>query len=312
MKRLWDQWKSQMQPSASKQQNMPNPSPAQNFQRRFPHFVSSFIAIVIGVFYAGLALGNEGVSRPILSEKDVVYLEIEGQKVRADIFRPADEELCPLVVMIHGGAWAAGDKWDLLDHAREMAQAGFVAVSINYRLAPGCQIDGQIEDCRTAIKWAVEHAPKWNADPQRVALWGYSAGAHLASLIALKREKDDPKLLAVVAGGAPCEFSFIGEDSQVLKYVVGGSRRDSPEAYARVSPVNYARKDAPAFFFFHGTSDWIVPPTSSKALFDQLKSQSVPVEYCSVAGKGHLLSFLDTGARQQAIEFLQQQLKETK
>lgn len=300
-----------MQPSLSTEQNASKWSSGSQSQRFC--VASCAVAVLLsGFLNSRLAMGEEGVSRPILSEKDVVFREVDGQQVRADIFRPADEELCPLVVMIHGGAWAAGDKWDLVDHARELAQAGFVAVSINYRLAPGCQIDGQIEDCRAALRWSVEHAPKWKADPSRLALWGYSAGAHLASLLALNRDKDDPKLLAVVAGGAPCEFSFIPEDSQVLKYVVGGTRRDNPQGYAKVSPVNYANKDAPAFFFFHGTRDWLVPQNSSKVLFEKLKSESVPVEYCSVVGKGHLLSFLDAGAREQAIQFLQKQLKETK
>ena len=76
------------------------------------------------------------LTRPSRSVRDVVYRQVDGEKVTADIFRPANDEICPAVLMIHGGAWSSGDKWHLHDHARELAQQGYVAISINYRLAP--------------------------------------------------------------------------------------------------------------------------------------------------------------------------------
>lgn len=247
---------------------------------------------------------------PIESQRNVVFREVGRTKIKADLFRPRDDKTYPLVMMVHGGGWTAGDKWDLLDHGRELAQAGFVAVSINYRLSPKVKIDAQVDDCRYAMKWAVENSKAWNADAQRFGLWGYSAGAHLISMLALRPEDGEPKILAAVAGGAPCEFSFVPEKSVMLAHVMGGSRSAKPEMYDLFSPLNFASKQSPPFFLFHGTTDFLVPRSSSKMLFETLQELKVESEYYDVEGKGHLLTFLDRKARRRAIEFLQKHLKD--
>lgn len=272
-------------------------------------------AIVIGCL--GLRCSAEDrfrdqLNRPIKADKNVVFREVEGTKLRADIFRPESPGPHPLVLMIHGGAWSAGDKWDLRDHARELAQAGYVAVAINYRLAPRVMLDKQLDDCRYALAWARENCDSWDADATRVAVWGYSAGAHLGSLVALQSTKEHAWIRAVVAGGAPCEFSFIRPNSQVLKYVIGGSRITHPEAYSQASPINHVHSKAPPFFFFHGTTDALVPMSSSRAMSDKLLENSVQAEYHVVEKRGHLLTFLDFEARRKAIEFLDSTLKDGK
>jgi acetyl esterase/lipase len=276
------------------------------------------------------------IQQPIVSERNLLIREVGEVSLYADMFRPDDEAKHPLVMMIHGGAWSAGDKWELIDHARELAQAGFVAVSINYRLAPKFKIQAQVEDCRYALNWAVQHADEWSADTDRLGLWGYSAGAHLAALLALnpraglpsKNETDEeqaddqpggldgwtgnlPKVRAVVAGGAPCEFSFIGKRSPFLIPVMGGTRAAVPDVYREMSPVEYVTENAPPFFLFHGKADILVPPSSSQALYDALSRVGVEVEYYSIPRRGHWLTFIDNRARRRAVEFLSKHLHPT-
>jgi acetyl esterase/lipase len=64
------------------------------------------------------------ISRPLRVQRDLEYRRVDGQGVLADLYRPDDDQIYPLVLMVHGGAWSSGDKWNLADHAREMAQAG--------------------------------------------------------------------------------------------------------------------------------------------------------------------------------------------
>jgi acetyl esterase/lipase len=237
-----------------------------------------------------------------------VYRRIEGEKVTADIFRPANDEVCPAVLMIHGGAWSSGDKWHLHDHARELAQEGYVAISINYRLAPLHKITEQIEDCRAALDWVGKSAEKYNIDPKRIAIWGYSAGAHLACMLATQPNPDSPPVMAVVAGGAPCDFQNIPEDSSVLSLVMGGSRKQLPQLYHDVSPLNFANPKCPPTLFFHGSKDLIVPTATSRRMHDALKSCGVETEYVTIEDKGHLTTFIDGTARRKAIEFLNKHL----
>lgn len=283
-------------------------------------------------------------SRPIVAYKNILMREIDGQTIRADVFRPDDEKNYPLVLMVHGGAWSAGDKWDLLDHAREMAQAGFVAVSINYRLVPKATIDDQLDDCRFALSWAVKHAEEWQVDTARVGLWGYSAGAHLVCLLGLGTSpdarslpsrpssvptstnhpphenfsqsaglaKDAIEVSAVVAGGAPCDFSLVRPGSRFMAFVMGGTQEEIPEVYRRLSPVEHVSAQAPPFFFFHGTSDFLVPISSSRKLHAKLTAAGVESKFHTVEKRGHFLTFMDNPSRRMAIDFLSKHLKEAR
>ncbi len=244
------------------------------------------------------------ISRPIRSEKNLVFRQVAGESVLADLFRPDDDAIYPLVLVIHGGAWSAGDKWQVADHARELAQAGFVAVAINYRLAPLHQLPEQIADCRAALGWAESQAAAWHADAQRLCLWGYSAGGHLAALLATQPLPNEPSICAVVAGGAPCDFDFIPPESIALAHVLGGTRQQLPELYDQASPLTHASSQAPPFFFFHGQTDALVPSSSSQRMYDRLNELGVETQYRLVPNRGHLLTFIDTEARRHAIEFL--------
>lgn len=244
------------------------------------------------------------IARPIRAERDLVFRRVDGEAVTADMFRPDDEAIYPLVIVIHGGAWSAGDKWQVGDHARELAQAGFVAVAINYRLAPAHPLPEQIDDCRAALVWAVSQAEKWKADPSRVCLWGYSAGGHLAGLLATDPQPGEPAIRVVVAGGAPCDFEFLSLDSPGLAHVLGGTRAQIPNVYLQASPIEHATPETPPFFFFHGATDALVPPACSRRMYERLRELHVESDYHLVPKRGHLLTFIDPQSRRLAIDFL--------
>ncbi len=254
------------------------------------------------------AADRTALTRPYRSVRDAVYRRVDGERVTADVFRPANDENCPAVLLIHGGAWSSGDKWHVHDHARELAQEGYVAISINYRLAPLHKITEQIDDCRAALDWIDKGADKYHIDTKRIAVWGYSAGAHLACMLATQPDSNSPDIKAVIAGGAPCDFQNIPEDSRVLSLVMGGSRKELPQLYHDVSPLNFASAKCPPTMFFHGSTDLIVPPATSRRMYEALKSCGVETEYVTIEDKGHLTTFLDSTARRKAIEFLNKHL----
>ncbi len=214
-------------------------------------------------------------------------------------------------MLIHGGAWVAGDKRDVWLHAREMAEAGLVAVCINYRLAPAARMVDQLEDCAAAVRWVVEQCDAWTGDRDRIALWGYSAGAQLAAMLALDPPRGMPRFRAVVVGGIPSDFAFIPADSRALVPVMGGTRRQIPEVYRRFSPLEHVHPEAPPFFIFYGDSDWLVPPECGQRFAAALKKQDAIVHEHRIPGKGHFLAFLDPQTRRRAIRFLSDHLEET-
>ncbi len=118
--------------------------------------------------------------------------------------------------MIHGGAWSAGDKWNMRDHARQLAQAGYVAISINYRLAPQFKYPAQIDDCRAGLRWVHQVADQYKIDTSRLAVYGYSAGGHLAALLATDPLEGLPRIKVAILGGAPCDFESCRKTTRQL------------------------------------------------------------------------------------------------
>ncbi len=230
-------------------------------------------------------------------------------ELTADLYRPASDDTLPIVMMIHGGGWISGDKWNVASHAFEMAEAGYVVMAINYRLSPKFKWPAHLEDCRSAVAWIVDHAEEWKADVKRIGAWGYSAGGHLSLLLALDPGPKQPRIQAVVAGGAPCDLSFLPEDSDVLTPFIGGKRSEFPAVYRLASPIAHLDKKSPPIFLFHGSEDLLVPLANSRDFYLQATNLGVMCEHHEVEKLGHLMTFVDSPSRKLAIEFFEKHLK---
>ena len=127
---------------------------------------------------------------------------VHAEGIRARVYVPFTPQQTPLPVLVylHGGGWVAGSIETHDPFCRLLAlRAGVSIVSVAYRLAPESPHPAAIEDALAAVRWAVEQCPKWNGDPQRIALGGDSAGGHLAAVVAnrLAVDKAGPRLRAL-------------------------------------------------------------------------------------------------------------------
>lgn len=252
-------------------------------------------------------------------KRGVTYVKRGEQNLQADIYLPRSDGPFPGVLMVHGGAWRAGERWHMHRDSQELAKHGYTVVSISYRLAPKHKFPAQIDDCRTALRWMRTNAAKYKIDSQRIGGYGYSAGGHLVALLGAADDpaKSDPKqadapsarLQAVVAGGAPCDFTWIRSDARALAYWLGKTRRQDPDAYRLASPLTFVTKDDPPMFFYHGATDALVPKISPTRMHDQLKQVGVRSELQLLEGSGHMAAFLNQKALPKAIEFLDDVLK---
>lgn len=245
---------------------------------------------------------------PIRSQKNIVFQEIDGKQVQADLYRPDSDVELPIVVMIHGGAWMTGDKWNVVSHATEMAEAGFLVMAINYRLAPEFPWPAHQVDCQAALSWMAKHAQEWHGNLDRLGVWGYSAGGHLALMIALEQMPGLPEIKACVAGGPPCDLDFIPLKSRLFSSFLGGSREECPDRYRSASPIHLLTADDPPLFFFHGDQDIVVPIENSKKMHEKVVEIGIVNEYLEVPNLGHLMTFIDRKARIGAIAFLKKHL----
>lgn len=127
--------------------------------------------------------------------RDIAYLggpSVPDGLQMLDIHVPAGAVAAPVLVFIHGGGWAIGDKRRLDRKLLWWCGRGGIVVSVNYRLSPAVRHPAHIGDVAAAVAWVLDHIAEHGGDPQRVYVVGHSAGAHLAALVAC----DDRRLAA--------------------------------------------------------------------------------------------------------------------
>lgn len=134
--------------------------------------------------------------------------------------------------------------------------------SINYRLSHQGIFPAQLIDCKTAIAWIRANAAQYKIDPDKVAVWGSSAGGHLAAMVG-------------TTAGWDGVSKVIDRDSRVRAVV---------DYYG---PTEYVTSDDAPFFIVHGTSDPVVPPAQSQLIHDKLVAQRVQSELTFLPGAGH-------------------------
>jgi acetyl esterase/lipase len=248
------------------------------------------------------------------------YVKRDSGPLAMDVYMPRGAGPFPGVLVVHGGAWTMGSRVQLAAIANALAEHGYVAACVSYRLAPKHTFPAQIDDCQAAVRWLREHANEFRLDPTRLGGFGYSAGGQLVALLGTLddddyREKGAPaggastRLQVVVAGGAPCDFRVLPEESRRLAYWLGGTRREKAEAYRIASPAAFISDDDPPMFFFHGARDLLVPAHSPQRMVAMLTAAGVTAEMHVIDHAGHLEALFDRTTLEQALAFADRYLK---
>ncbi|HUP79431.1 MAG TPA: alpha/beta hydrolase [Pirellula sp.] len=275
------------------------------------HSIWIIFLLLSRAFMWGADLQHEASDSVIEVDRNVVYGNFAEPMHRADVYRLSSLSKTvksPGILMIHGGAWFTGDKLNDALHAKRLAKLGFVVVAINYRLIPAHPFPGQLDDCNLALEWMNAQAGELGVNVEMLGAWGYSAGGHLAALLATNPKEGLPRLKAAVVGAAPCDLTRLPPENRLLVKLLGGTRGKYPDRYANASPVTHVSPDDPPIFLFHGSKDWLVPPVESKVMRDALAKNGVSFEYLVVENKAHLMTFLDSDAVGKSFLFLKERL----
>src|SRR6266702_5522499 len=119
--------------------------------------------------------------------QDIVYRTIDGEAVLLDAYVPTAKTVkLPAILLVHGGAWRGGDKSNFTGDAMHLAQLGYAAFSVNYRLAPMHPYPAAVDDVEAAVRWlrAPAQVKAYKLDPKRIGAIGSSAGGHLVGMLA--------------------------------------------------------------------------------------------------------------------------------
>jgi acetyl esterase/lipase len=223
------------------------------------------------------------------------------------------------VIVVHGGAWFHGDKGDyaLGLHNDWLAAQGYVVFDIQYRL--GQEWPAPLADVKCAIRWVKLNAARCGVDPDRIALLGRSAGAHLALLAAYTANDPtlpsscfagdgdrtvDERVQAVIAVGAPADLRLMAaEPGGAVQRLLGGLPDHLPDAYAAASPVTHVRPGLPPTLLVHGQRDRAVPPNHAELLANHLWAAGNTAVLLRVPGGRHGVDAFPVGYNAPLIQY---------
>ena len=185
-------------------------------------------------------------------DKDVEYANINGVSLKADIYYPLDRsKKYPGIAMVHGGGWISGSKDNEKYMAQELASKGYVAMAVGYRLADVAKYPAAIEDVEKAIQFLKKNKKKYALDSKKIAVYGESAGAQIATLVGVRKEN---KIKAIV--NIDGIVSFIhpeAEESTYAAFWLGGDRNVNLKNWTAASPLELVDKNTPPTIFINSS-----------------------------------------------------------
>ncbi|HEX6095497.1 MAG TPA: alpha/beta fold hydrolase [Thermoanaerobaculia bacterium] len=205
----------------------------------------------------------------------------------------------PAIVFVHGGGWTEGGRERGLPSLIHFVKKGYVAASIEYRLSGEAIFPAQIEDVRAALEYLRAHANDLGIDPRRVAVWGQSAGGHLAALAGTSLE-GAARPDAVIDWNGPTDFleprelarlekrkADQGQPTFAMERLLGGPVNERRELAIAANPITWVTPGDPPFLILHGSGDEEVSIGQSELLRDALVKAGVDVTLRVFPGEGH-------------------------
>ena len=268
-------------------------------------------------------------------QRDVVYATVGDRKLVLDLYLPEKvSKPLPIVVWIHGGGWRSGSKDGASARLGPLLSKGYAGASIGYRLSGEAIFPAAIADCKGAIRYLRANAEKLGVDPDRIGVWGSSAGGHLVSLLGTsgdERKWDQHRTHANVSARVQAVCNWFGP-SDFLRMndfpgridhdaarspeslFIGGPIQENKEKVAAANPITYATADDPPFLHMHGDNDQAVPFNQSELLHAALKAKGVKTELYRVRNGGHGFGGATKDSREQlsdrVVKFFDQHLKQ--
>jgi acetyl esterase/lipase len=241
------------------------------------------------------------VSSPVVVREDIAYSSPGGHRLSLDVYLPpagttslAPGPGRPAILAIHGGSWIGGSKrlfrpspWNPHPTAIRLAEAGFVVIAADYRLAwPGAPSwPAARDDLREAVRWIRRHTRELGVNPACIAAFGQSAGGHLAAILGtsdgVTGPHDTSRVRAVVNFYGPSNLEKLPLQRvrrlahEPVRIFLGEDPTTPSERARAASPIDHVRGDTAPMLLMHGTRDSWVPIAQSEELARVLKAADV-------------------------------------
>lgn len=246
-----------------------------------------------------------------------VYRRTSKRDLNLEVLRPAGSAGTPIpaVLWIHGGGWGWRGTYGGHRESMQIAVAarGYCAIGVEFRLSTDAPFPAQIVDIRAAIDWIKQHSGELEIDPERIGVWGRSAGGHLAALIgvgldfrasaqgAYGIEPGDfvvgtPEVQSVASCFGPTDLSTICESidperaqhiRKISRPFFGGELEERKALVDAANPLRYVDGGEPPFLFVHGRNDRTIPFSQAEILHNKLLESGCESTLLAVESAGH-------------------------
>lgn len=260
---------------------------------------------------------------------DIAYAQTSSCQ-RIDIWgAPSAAGPMPVILWVHGGGFAMGDKSNPEGHAALQA-AGFAVASMNYRYSSDAIWPAQRDDVAAAIRHLRSYASRYGIDPDRIGIWGASAGGHLAATAGTALASDpETRVQAVVDWFGPIDFvamdadmaasgvstsTTLASDSPESR-LIGAAVGERPDLARAASPLNAimtlpAGATLPPFLIMHGAQDDFIAARQSERLAAALRARGGTAELVILPDGTHGGGgFTDAAATQRVVAFFARHLR---
>lgn len=246
---------------------------------------------------------------------DLPYRRTLLRTHRLDLYEPTvsyERGEAPVVLFLHGGSWIKGDKITIRVVDRflsRMRERGYFVIAVNYTTSVLKGLSGPLQNVEEAIRWIGEHADEYGYNPDRLGLYGVSAGGHLALMAVSTMEGENVGFSFAFVECAPTDLVGMRdgdafESSRVFKVF--------PERRLRkLSPITYVSEDLPPILIFHGDADRTVHIDQSVRYVEAVQAVGGKAELVRYPGGDHVfLNYSDAMWYRQetrALEFFEEQ-----
>lgn len=243
-------------------------------------------------------------------QPNITYATANNTELKLDLYLPRDRSTPkPTLMLFHGGGWVAGQKERNVLWFVPYLSMGWAVINVEYRIASNSLAPAAVEDCRCALRWAINNAKRYNFDVSKFVLTGTSAGGHLALITGMlppqndfdrqcptpdsirwaKGTEPEVKVAAIVNWFGITDVADLIDGPNAKHYAIEwfGSMSNRQELARQVSPMSYVRAGLPAIITIHGDQDNVVPYNHAARLHAALDKAGVRNQLVTVGGAGH-------------------------
>ena len=261
------------------------------------------VLVALALILLALAPVQAQAQEGVVFEKGIEFTNPDDQHLKLDLARPEKGDgPFPAVLCIHGGGFRAGTRDGYDGLIKQLAARGYVAITVDYRLAPKYPFPAAIHDVKAAVRWLRANAAKYHINPERIGVTGGSAGGHLALYLGVTggvRELEGEGGNPTQSSKVNCVVNFYGpsdltksygksvDAAEVLPLFLGGNVEKERPKHITASPLYWVTPQAPPTLCVHGTKDNYVAYEQSIWMVDRLLAAGVDAELVTLQGAGH-------------------------